>query len=286
MFIFAGVCTLIMFATLPETYAPVILLKKVKKMRKTDPEGSKDMFAEHENQDWSFKGLVHRTLFRPFKMLSMEPILILITAYLSVVYGLLYACACFPFPPHIARFLTPPPAVFQAFPIVFIERRGFTIGQDGLIFIGVGIGTTLGSAINLWTTAHYPALIAKWKGFPPPEQRLFGAMLGSPLLVVGIFWLGWTGQYSSVPWYVPGLSTIVIGTAISLIFMSFLVRRPVLAFRGMELTVGTELSCRHVFDVQRVRVRCEHRRTLLCGGGVPSVHGPDVHKCTYSLCFP
>lgn len=97
MFIFAGVCTLIMFATLPETYAPVILLKKVKKMRKTDPEGSKDMFAEHENQDWSFKGLVHRTLFRPFKMLSMEPILILITAYLSVVYGLLYACACFPF---------------------------------------------------------------------------------------------------------------------------------------------------------------------------------------------
>lgn len=176
--------------------------------------------------------------------------------------------------------------MFQAFPIVFIERRGFTIGQDGLIFIGVGIGTTLGSAINLWTTAHYPALIAKWKGFPPPEQRLFGAMLGSPLLVVGIFWLGWTGQYSSVPWYVPGLSTIVIGTAISLIFMSFLVRRPVLAFRGMELTVGTELSCRHVFDVQRVRVRCEHRRTLLCGGGVPSVHGPDVHKCTYSLCFP
>ena len=114
--------------------------------------------------------------------------------------------------------------MFQAFPIVFIQRRAFTIGQDGLIFIGVGIGTTLGSAINLWTTAHYPRLIAKWKGFPPPEQRLFGAMIGSPLLVVGIFWLGWTGEYASVPWYVPGLSTIIIGTSISLIFMSFLVR--------------------------------------------------------------
>ena len=96
MFLFASVCTLIMFATLPETYAPVILLKKVKKMRKTDPEGSKGMFAEHENQDWSFMGLIHRTLFRPFKMLAMEPILILITAYTSVVYGLLYARTCFP----------------------------------------------------------------------------------------------------------------------------------------------------------------------------------------------
>lgn len=114
-------------------------------------------------------------------------------------------------------------SVFQAFPIVFISRRGFTIAQDGLIFIGVGIGTSIGSCINLYTIAHYPQLIVKWKGFPPPEQRLYGAMLGSPLLVVGIFWLGWTGEYSSVPWYVPGLSTIAIGTGISLIFMSFLV---------------------------------------------------------------
>jgi len=113
--------------------------------------------------------------------------------------------------------------VFQAFPIIFIVKRHFTIAHDGLIFIGVGIGTTIGSIINLKATAHYPELIKKWKGFPPPEDRLFGAMLGSPLLVVGIFWMGWTGEYASVPWYVPGLSTIVIGTGISLIFMSFLV---------------------------------------------------------------
>lgn len=48
-------------------------------------------------------------------------------------------------------------------------------------------------------------------------------MLGSPLLVVSIFWLGWSGNYPSVPWYVPGISTIFVGTSISLIFMSFLV---------------------------------------------------------------
>lgn len=32
-----------------------------------------------------------RTLFRPFKMLVMEPILVLVTVYISIVYGLLYA---------------------------------------------------------------------------------------------------------------------------------------------------------------------------------------------------
>ncbi|KAJ6550973.1 hypothetical protein DFH09DRAFT_1168015, partial [Mycena vulgaris] len=40
--------------------------------------------------------------------------------------------------------------------------------------------------------------------------------------VVGILWLGWTGQYPSVPWYVPALSTILVGMSISLIFISFL----------------------------------------------------------------
>ena len=49
-------------------------------------------------------------------------------------------------------------------------------------------------------------------------------MIGSPTLVIGIFLLGWTGQYPSIPWYVPAISTIFIGAGIGLIFMSFLVR--------------------------------------------------------------
>ncbi|KAF8070036.1 MFS general substrate transporter [Lyophyllum atratum] len=203
MMMFAGTCTVIVIATIPETYAPIIMLKKAKTLRKADPVVNKNIYAEHEKQDWSIKGVVHRTLYRPFHMLFMEPVLVLITIYLSLVYGVLYA-------------------LFQAFPIIFIKRHGFTIAQDGLIFIGIGIGTTLGSWLNYRLSSHYPELIRKWRGFPPPEQRLFGAMIGGPGLVVGAFWLGWTGEYSSVPWYVPALSTIMIGFSISMIFMSFL----------------------------------------------------------------
>jgi DHA1 family multidrug resistance protein-like MFS transporter len=75
MMIFAGVCTLIIIFALPETYAPVILLKKAKKLRKLDAELNKDLYAEHEKGDWSAKGLLERTLFRTFKMLALEPIL-------------------------------------------------------------------------------------------------------------------------------------------------------------------------------------------------------------------
>lgn len=136
-------------------------------------------------------------------MLAKEPILVLVTIYLSLVYGLLYA-------------------LFEAFPIVFIDKRGFTVVENGLVFIGVGLGTTTGAAFNAYSIRHYPSLIKKWRGFPPPEERLKPAKVAAPALVVGCFWLGWTGQYPSVPWYVPALSGIVLGFSISLIFMTFI----------------------------------------------------------------
>ena len=61
-------------------------------MRKADPIANKALYAEHEKQDWSIKGVVHRTLYRPFQMLFLEPILVLVTIYISVVYGVLYGC--------------------------------------------------------------------------------------------------------------------------------------------------------------------------------------------------
>lgn len=203
MMMFAGACTAIAVVFLPETNASVLLLKKVKRLRKEDPEHNAHLFAGHEMEDWSLKGIAQRTLYRPFKMLMLEPILVLVTVYISVVYAVLYA-------------------LFEAIPIIFIETRGFTIWENGLIFIGVGIGTTLGAVINILCSLHYPGLVRKWKGFPPPEERLYGAMIGAPCLIVGAFWLGWTGQYERIHWYVPAISTIFIGASISLIFMSFL----------------------------------------------------------------
>lgn len=90
--IFAGVCTFIVILRLPETYAPIILLNKARRLRKQDPELNKDIYAEHEKSDWSVKGVLERTLFRPFKMLALEPILVLTTIYIAIVYGLFYSC--------------------------------------------------------------------------------------------------------------------------------------------------------------------------------------------------
>jgi DHA1 family multidrug resistance protein-like MFS transporter len=113
--------------------------------------------------------------------------------------------------------------VFEAFPIIFEEKRGLSVSNDSLIFVGIGIGTSIGALLNIYLDGNTPDIIMKWQNSPPPENRLYGAMLGGPLLVVGIFWLGWTGEYSVVPWYIPALSTLLLGASISLVFISFTV---------------------------------------------------------------
>ncbi|TFK83428.1 MFS polyamine transporter [Polyporus arcularius HHB13444] len=203
MMIFAGACTVLALIFLPETYSPVLLQWKAKRLRKTDPETNAKLYAEHERSDWSFQGILHRTLYRPIKMIYQEPILLLVTVYLSLVYGILYA-------------------LFEALPVIFVGTRGFNIGESGLIFIAVGLGTTIGAYLTVPLSKHYPELIVKWRGFPPPEERLYGAMIGAPMLVVGCFWLGWTGQYPSIHWIVPALAAIPIGASVALIFNAFL----------------------------------------------------------------
>lgn len=48
-------------------------------------------------------------------------------------------------------------------------------------------------------------------------------MIAGPALVIGTLWLGWTGNYASIPWYVPVMGSILVGMSIILIFVSFLV---------------------------------------------------------------
>jgi hypothetical protein len=54
-------------------------------------------------------------------------------------------------------------------------------------------------------------VVEKWHGHPPCEMNLYGAMASGPLLVIGVLWLGWTGAYATIPWWVPALPTVLLG---------------------------------------------------------------------------
>ena len=182
------------------------------------------MFAESENKIWTPREILNSTIVRPFTMVIVEPILLLVTIYMSVVYGIIYGCESHGSVVCGKKILTQS-TVFEAYPLIFAEKRGLTIPQTGLMFIGIGIGALLAIIVNWYFLRPYPQLIKEWRGFPPPEKRLPPSMIAGPALVIGTLWLGWTGNYASIPWYVPAMGSILVGMSIILIFISFLVSR-------------------------------------------------------------
>jgi MFS family permease len=74
--------------TVPETYAPTLLSRRAKKMRKET--GNSQFVTE---QDLDLRPFIERLrlfLIRPFQLLFLEPIVLFISVYMSVLYGLLY----------------------------------------------------------------------------------------------------------------------------------------------------------------------------------------------------
>ena len=68
--IFSGATWLLILFTVPETYSPILLVKKARKLRKTT--GDDRFYAPHEKASYSIKGILRRTLFRPVEMMITE----------------------------------------------------------------------------------------------------------------------------------------------------------------------------------------------------------------------
>ena len=86
--ILSGFCYIFITFTVPETYAPTILARRAKKMRK---ETGDEKFVTEVDLD--LRPLSERLrvfLLRPFQLLFQELIVFFISLYMSVLYGLLY----------------------------------------------------------------------------------------------------------------------------------------------------------------------------------------------------
>lgn len=209
---------------LPETYVPVLLTKKARRLRK---EGDKtNAYAPAELERKGLRHMVTVVLTRPFRMLFQEAIVLFTCLYLSIAYAIFYL-------------------YFQAYPIIFQGPRsksafqtphamrlclhGFvgiykmSPGVAGLAFLPIGVGAALCAIIFLW----YDSYLAKAQKRKAPwasieeYRRLPLATVGGPLYVISLFWLGWSA-YATVHWIVPMLSGVFFGLGFLLIFMAMI----------------------------------------------------------------
>ncbi|KAF7925274.1 hypothetical protein BELL_0179g00090 [Botrytis elliptica] len=138
-------------------------------------------------------------LLRPFIMLFQEPILLLITLYMALIYGILYL-------------------FFEAYPISFQQSRGWAPGLSALPFIGILIGVLLGAGTISWVTKTRFARKLEKHGKVIPEERLPPMILGSLILPIGLFWFAWTSN-PNITWVPQVISGIFIGWGILMIFL-------------------------------------------------------------------
>ncbi|KAI0440559.1 major facilitator superfamily domain-containing protein [Xylaria telfairii] len=188
--ILAGVIWILITFTVPETYAPTILAKRAKKLRKET--GEKDWVTE---QDLDMRPLGERMrifLIMPLKLLFGELIVFLISLYMSVLYGLLYM-------------------FFIAFPIVFHEGKGYTAGLTGLTFIPLAIGVVASAMCSPFVNKHYVKIIAPYAGrMPPAELRLIPMMFACWFIPLGLIIFAWT-SFPRLIWVGPTLAGFPVG---------------------------------------------------------------------------
>ncbi|KAJ5812968.1 Major facilitator superfamily domain general substrate transporter [Penicillium robsamsonii] len=182
----------------PETYGPVILQKRAARLRVETKNWALHSFLDEHKPTMS--DIVTKYLFRPPQMLAQEPILLAITLYLTLIYGILYL-------------------FFEAYPISFGEVRGWTHeGVAALPFIGILIGVVLGICLIIFNTkTRFARKLAK-HGKVVPEERLVPMMIASVLLPIGLFWFGWTSS-PNISWVPQVIAGVPIGLGILVIFM-------------------------------------------------------------------
>jgi MFS transporter, DHA1 family, multidrug resistance protein len=86
--IIAALFFILSFPTVPESLAPIILKKKAARLRFETKNWA--LHSRLEEEPVKFKALMRKYGLKPVEMIVKEPILIIFTLYISLVYGILY----------------------------------------------------------------------------------------------------------------------------------------------------------------------------------------------------
>ncbi|KAH6997429.1 major facilitator superfamily domain-containing protein [Ilyonectria destructans] len=199
--IFSGALWIIGSLTVPETYAPVILRKRAAQLSKATGKHYLSTI-DHQRGKVTLGAAMKTALLRPWILLFKEPIVLLLSIYMAIIYGTLYM-------------------LFAAFPIVYQQNRGWNQGVGGLSFLGIMIGMLFAIAYTIPANKRYIKIEEEHGGFAPPEARLYSAMVGSVALPIGLFWFAWTNS-PTIHWAVSIAAGIPFGFGMVLVFLSIM----------------------------------------------------------------
>ncbi|KAL4892877.1 major facilitator superfamily domain-containing protein [Aspergillus ambiguus] len=192
------ICGCVGFAALfaiRETSRKRILVLRARRIRKKTNNNA--YHARSEMEHLSLGVLAQKYFTIPLHMIVQEPILIILTVYLTLVYGTLYLS-------------------YQLFPFAF-KKRGWSASIASLPFISVTLGVLAAwGTFSLFTLTWYKRQL-KAKGTTSPEDRLPPMILAACILPAALLWFGWSME---AHWAAQVISCFFVGYSLQLIFMS------------------------------------------------------------------
>lgn len=192
-----GLIAVLNFIFMRETYAYAILKHKTEKLRK---ETGNPKLRSVLDTGRTAQELFSFAIVRPTKMLFFSPIVFLLSLYMAIIYGYLYL-------------------IFTAMPMLFESKYGFSTGDVGLTYIGLGVGSLIGlfiaAATSDRTVRH---LTEKHGGESKPEYRLPVTIMASFFVPMGLFLFGWTAENGN-HWILPIMGTSFLGLGMITAFM-------------------------------------------------------------------
>ena len=175
----AGAISISAFYFLRETYPPILLERKAKRLR---TETNNPNLRSKLQSPLTPRALFKLSIVRPMKLLIFSPIVLALSTYMAVVYGYLYL-------------------LFTTITEVYEKQYHFSSGSVGLTYLGIGIGSLFG--VIIFGIASDKIVKAKSKnGEMKAEYRLPPMIPGSFLIPIGLFLYGWTAE-KQVFWIAP-----------------------------------------------------------------------------------
>ncbi|KAF9884709.1 hypothetical protein FE257_001338 [Aspergillus nanangensis] len=201
LLIWTGVLLVSLIVFVPETYHPVLLRRKAQKIRAET--GDDRWKAPIEKLNRSVPQTVLRSIYRPVLLLTLEPMCLCLCIFSAILLGILYL-------------------FFGAFQLVFDNVYGFELWQRGLCFLGLFVGMLFAILSDPFWRQIYQRLETKHeqtvkKDDPQPEWRLPPAILGGPLVTIGLFIFAWT-IYPHVHWIAPIIGSAFFGAGTILVY--------------------------------------------------------------------
>jgi MFS family permease len=194
-----GVTTALGVFLLTETYAPVLLERKAKRLRK---ETGNLALKSKLDIGLKAKDLFWFSIARPTKMLLFSPLVSFLSIYVAITYAYLYL-------------------FFTTITEVFEKQYHFRSDLAGLSFLGLGIGQFLGQFLYSYLASRSYQKHFKI-GDVKPEQRLHMMLIGAVLIPIALFWYGWAVQAKS-QWMNPLVATGFFSLGLLFIWVSLFI---------------------------------------------------------------